>query len=119
MRILFIDKVHPSLKDNLNKNHFVCDESYCLSKDEIEKTIHQYKGIIIRSRFIIDANFIEKAKNLQFIARAGSGLENIDVKFAESKNINCFNASEGNRQLPVIDNHENVIKDINDLRPRL
>ena len=39
-----------------------------------------------------------KAKNLKFIARAGSGLENIDVEFAKSENIECFNASEGNRQ---------------------
>jgi len=98
MRVLFIDRVHPSLKNNLKKNHFVCDESYHLSKEEIEKIIHNYEGIIIRSRFIIDSNFIRKAKNLKFIARAGSGLENIDVEFAESENIKCFNASEGNRQ---------------------
>ena len=98
MRILFIDRVHPSLKNNLKKNHFVCDESYHLSKEEIENMIHNYEGIIIRSRFIIDSDFIRKAKNLKFIARAGSGLENIDMEFAQSKNIRCFNASEGNRQ---------------------
>jgi len=98
MRVLFIDRVHSSLKNNLQKNNFVCDESYHLSKKEIEKIIHNYEGIIIRSRFIIDSDFIRKANNLKFIARAGSGLENIDVKFAESKNIKCFNASEGNRQ---------------------
>jgi len=98
MKILFIDKVHPSLKNNLEENDFVCDESYNLSKKEIEKKINQYDGIIIRSRFIIDAKFIKKAKNLKFIARAGSGLENIDIEFAASKNIKCFNASEGNRQ---------------------
>jgi D-3-phosphoglycerate dehydrogenase / 2-oxoglutarate reductase len=98
MRILFIDRVHPSLKNNLKKNKFICDESYRLSKKEIEKIIHNYEGIIIRSRFIIDSDFIRKAKNLKFIARAGSGLENIDVEFAESENIKCFNAAEGNRQ---------------------
>jgi len=98
MRVLFIDRVHPSLRNNLKENHFVCDESYHLSKEEIEKNINKYEGIIIRSRFIIDSEFIKKAKNLKFIARAGSGIENIDVEFAESKNIKCFNASEGNRQ---------------------
>jgi len=98
MRVLFIDRVHPSLKNNLKKNHFVCDESYHLSKEKIEKIIHNYEGIIIRSRFIINSDFIRKAKNLKFIARAGSGLENIDVEFAKSENIKCFNASEGNRQ---------------------
>ena len=98
MRVLFIDRVHPSLKNNLKKNHFVCDESYHLSKEKIEKIIHNYEGIIIRSRFIIDSDFIRKTKNLKFIARAGSGIENIDVEFAKSENIKCFNASEGNRQ---------------------
>lgn len=97
MKILFIDQVHPSLKENLKKNNFFCDESYHLSKDEIEKTICQYEGVIIRSRFIIDSTFIKKAKNLKFIARAGSGLENIDVEYAKSKNIKCFNASKGNK----------------------
>ena len=98
MRILFIDRVHPSLINNLKKNYFVCDESYHLSKEKIEKIIHNYEGIIIRSRFIIDSNFIRKARNLKFIARAGSGLENIDVEFAESEDVKCLNASEGNRQ---------------------
>ena len=98
MRILFIDRVHPSLINNLKKNYFVCDESYHLSKKKIEKIIHNYEGIIIRSRFIIDSNFIRKARNLKFIARAGSGLENIDVEFAESEDVKCLNASEGNRQ---------------------
>ena len=89
MRVLFIDRVHPSLKNNLKKNQFICDESYHLSKEKIENIIHNYEGIIIRSRFIIDSDFIRKAKNLKFIARAGSGIENIDVEFAKSKNIKC------------------------------
>ena len=98
MRILFIDRVHPSLRNNLKENYFVCDESYHLSKEEIEKIIHNYEGIIIRSRFELDKHFLDKATKLKFIARAGSGLENIDTKHAQSKNIKCYNAAEGNRQ---------------------
>jgi len=54
--------------------------------------------VIIRSRFKIDKQFIDYGSNLKFIARAGSGLENIDVEYAENKNIHCYNAAEGNRQ---------------------
>lgn len=97
MKILFIDTVHPLLKQELSKNH-ICDTAYNKSKTEIQEIIQEYQGIIIRSRFKIDQEFIDSAKNLQFIARAGSGLENIDVEYAESKNINCYNAAEGNRQ---------------------
>ena len=57
-----------------------------------------YDGLVIRSRFKIDKIFINAAKKLKFIARAGSGTENIDIKYADKKNIKCFNAAEGNRQ---------------------
>ena len=63
-----------------------------------QKIIHNYQGIIIRSRFVIDKEFIDYASNLIFIARAGSGLESIDINYAKSKNINCYNAAEGNRK---------------------
>ena len=98
MKILFIDSTHTLLKKNLEKQNHSCDTAYHKSKEEIEKTISNYEGIIIRSRFEIDQTFIDKAKNLKFIARAGSGLENIDVEYASSKNIKCYNAAEGNRQ---------------------
>ena len=57
-----------------------------------------YDGIVIRSRFKIDKTFINAAKKLKFIARAGSGTENIDLHYANKKNIKCLNAAEGNRQ---------------------
>ena len=98
MRILFIDIVHPFLKQKLENQNYICDTAYSKSKAEIQKIIHNYQGIIIRSRFIIDKEFIDYASELKFIARAGSGLENIDVNYAKSKNINCYNAAEGNQQ---------------------
>jgi len=98
MKILFIDTVHPFLKQELEKQDYICDTAYDKSKTKIQKIIHNYQGVIIRSRFIIDKEFIDYASELKFIARAGSGLENINVTYAESKNINCYNAAEGNRK---------------------
>ena len=98
MKILFIDTVHPFLKKELEKQNHICDTAYDKSKIEIEKIIKGYEGIIIRSRLTIDKAFIDKAVNLKFISRAGSGLENIDVNYAESKKIKCCNAAEGNRK---------------------
>ena len=98
MKILFIDTVHPLLKQELEKENHICDSAYNKSKTEIEQIISNYQGIIIRSRFKIDKQFIDCGSNLKFIARAGSGLENIDVEYAENKNIHCYNAAEGNRQ---------------------
>ena len=98
MKILFIDTVHPLLKQELEKENHICDTAYNKSKTEIQQIISNYQGIIIRSRFKIDKEFIDCGSNLKFIARAGSGLENIDVDYAENKNIHCYNAAEGNRQ---------------------
>jgi D-3-phosphoglycerate dehydrogenase len=98
MKILFIDTEHPFLKQELEKQNHICDTAYAKSKAEIQEIINNYQGIIIRSRFKIDKEFIDCSSNLQFIARAGSGLENIDVEYAESKKIQCYNAPEGNRQ---------------------
>jgi D-3-phosphoglycerate dehydrogenase / 2-oxoglutarate reductase len=98
MKILFIDTVHPLLKQELEKENHICDTAYNKSKTEIQQIISNYQGIIIRSRFKIDKQFIDCGSNLKFIARAGSGLENIDVEYAENKNIHCYNAAEGNRQ---------------------
>jgi D-3-phosphoglycerate dehydrogenase len=97
MKILHLDSNHPLLIKQLNDLGYSNDENYTSSKQEIEKKIHLYDGIIIRSRFSIDRNFIDKATNLKFIGRVGAGLENIDCEYAKSKGINLIAAPEGNR----------------------
>ena len=52
--------------------------------------------IIIRSRIPIDKVLIDKATNLKFIARVGSGIENIDIKHAKKNNIKIISSPEGN-----------------------
>lgn len=97
MRILHLDTNHPILLKQLNELGFTNDEDYTSSKEEIEAKIHLYDGFILRSRFSIDKNFIDKATNLKFIGRVGAGLENIDCDYAASKNIELIAAPEGNR----------------------
>ncbi len=97
MKILHLDKNHPLLIEELKKAGFKNAEDYTSSKEEIEKIIHQYEGIVIRSRFKIDKPFLEAAKKLKFIARVGAGLESIDEAYAEEKNIRLIAAPEGNR----------------------
>ncbi|PZD78496.1 2-hydroxyacid dehydrogenase [Mesonia sp. K7] len=96
MKILHLDKNHELLIEQLDKNGFINDQDYRSSKEEVEKIIHLYEGIVIRSRFEIDKTFIDKAKNLKFIGRVGAGLENIAIAYAEQKNIQLFAAPEGN-----------------------
>lgn len=97
IKILHIDSNNPLLWNQLQQAGFTNEEDFASSKEEIESKIQNYNGIIIRSRFKIDRQFIDKATNLQFIARVGAGLESIDCDYAESKGIHLIAAPEGNR----------------------
>lgn len=97
VKILHIDSNHPLLWDQLEQAGFQNEADFESSKTEIEAKIHNYHGIVIRSRFKVDREFIDKAVNLQFIARVGAGLESIDCDYAESRNIHLIAAPEGNR----------------------
>ncbi len=97
MKVLHLDTNHPLLLEQLAALGFENREEYTADKNQVEAMIHEYDGIIIRSRFKIDKAFLEKATNLKFIGRVGAGLENIDVAFAEEKGIFLAAAPEGNR----------------------
>ncbi len=97
MKILHLDTNHQLLINQLNDLGFTNHEDYTSSKEAIEAKIHDYQGIILRSRFTIDKQFLDAAKNLKFIGRVGAGLENIDCDYAEKQGILLIAAPEGNR----------------------
>ena len=97
MKILHLDSNHPLLLKQLEDAGFANHEDYTSPKAAIEQIIDHYDGIIIRSRFKIDSEFLDAATNLKFVARVGSGLESIDVPYAQRKGIELFSAAEGNR----------------------
>jgi D-3-phosphoglycerate dehydrogenase len=97
MKILHLDSNHPLLMEELESAGFKNHSDFTSSKEAIEKIITQYDGIVIRSRFKIDTQFLDAAKNLKFIARVGAGLESINIPYAESKGIHLIAAPEGNR----------------------
>lgn len=97
MKILHLDNNHPLLLKQLSKAGYINEEDYTSSKEDVEQKIKNYDGIVIRSRFNIDKQFLDAATNLKFIARVGAGLESIDIPYAELKNIALFSAPEGNR----------------------
>lgn len=94
MKILHLDTTHPFLGKELEKIGFTNYYDFKTIKSELK--ISDFFGIIIRSRISIDKNFIDKCKNLKFIARIGSGIENIDVDYAKQKGIQIISTPEGN-----------------------
>ena len=96
IKILHIDSNHPLLWEQLQQAGFQNEADFSSSKQEVEAKIENYHGIVIRSRFKIDKTFLDKATNLQFIARVGAGLESIDCDYATAKGIHLIAAPEGN-----------------------
>lgn len=97
MKVLHVDNNHPILIETLAKAGIENEENYTASKSEVEAIIDHYDGVVIRSRFNIDKQFLDAAKNLKFIARVGAGLESIDIDYAERLGVRLFSAPEGNR----------------------
>ena len=97
MKILLLDKNHPLITEQLSEKGFVLEEDFSSNYEQVLEKIHLYEGIIIRSRIPLDAHFLEKAKNLKFIARVGAGMENIDTTKAQELGIKLINSPEGNK----------------------
>ncbi len=96
-KILLIDSVHDIIPNKLSEYGFEVVNGVSLSLIEILDCIADFCGIVIRSRIIIDKALIDKALNLRFVARVGSGMESIDTEYCKSKGIVCLNSPEGNR----------------------
>ena len=93
-RVLIIDEVHPSLAKELRALGFDVDEKPYISASEVN--IQGYQGLVLRSKLPLTAEFISTG-SLEFIARAGAGLDLIDLAFCETQGIAVFSANEGNR----------------------
>lgn len=95
-RVLHLDSNHEILAQGLAELGFENVHDYTTPRETLLADLHQYEGIIIRSRFRIDAEVLNAAKNLKFIGRVGAGLENIDCDYAQSKGIALIACPEGN-----------------------
>lgn len=97
MRVAILDTVHPVLKTRLIENGFECEEHLLLSRTEIQQgNLRDIQGIVLRSRIRIDDQLLDAMPQLQWIARSGSGLENINLQAAKSRDIRVYNSPEGN-----------------------
>lgn len=97
MKVVFIDTVHSILEERLVSSGFSCLDASNFSREECFPHIADADGIVVRSRFPMDAELLAHAPQLKFIARAGAGMENIDEVYTEKQGIKLYNAPEGNR----------------------
>ena len=93
MKILIADAINEKGVENLNQAGEVVVQTD-ITPDELAETIHEYDGIVVRSRTKLTKEIIDRADNLKIIARAGVGVDNIDLDAATEKGIMVVNSPE-------------------------
>lgn len=97
-KVFFLDTVHPILSERLTQSgEYECIEAHDWTREQCESQLGDAHGLVIRSRFTMDESFLKFTPTLQFIARSGAGMENIDEKYCSARGIKLYNAPEGNR----------------------
>ncbi|PIB34451.1 phosphoglycerate dehydrogenase [Reichenbachiella sp. 5M10] len=96
-KILIIDEMHASIGERLTQIGYESDYLPQISRQEIIDAADEYIGMIVRSKTTIDQDLLSSKPSLKFIARAGAGIDQLDVDYLDEKSIMIVNAPEGNR----------------------
>jgi len=97
MKVLITCDMHELLKQTFAERGWVVDDIPGLGNEGVASRISDYNGLVISSDIKFDQSIIEKSNHLKFLARAGSGMENVNINLAESVGIQCISSPEGNR----------------------
>lgn len=96
-RVLITDNAHPVLSERIEAAGYGCHVMEPCDYDSVLAAVQDYDALVVRSKIVIDRNFIDHASHLCCIGRVGAGMETIDVDYAERRGIRCLNSPEGNR----------------------
>ncbi|WP_118950738.1 NAD(P)-dependent oxidoreductase [Taibaiella helva] len=95
-KVLIVAPVHEVLVRELERLGYSCVLQEDISREVALGTIGSYEGLVTSTRLQVDREFIDRAEQLKWVGRMGSGMEVIDLPYALEKGIQCFSSPEGN-----------------------
>src|SRR6218665_434994 len=96
MKVLIAAPAHACLYEELEQMGYECMMHPNIKQEDALDLAKDCVGIVTSTRLVIDATFIDACPQLEWIGRLGSGMEQIDVSYAQSKGIDCLSSPEGN-----------------------
>jgi D-3-phosphoglycerate dehydrogenase len=94
LKIIITDPVDQVLIEKLEDERFGVDYYPKIQEEELIDIIGRYEGIVVRSRTKVTQDLINRGKNLRFVARAGVGLDGIDLATLKNRGISIIHAPE-------------------------
>lgn len=98
MKVLIVDDVHPILVERLTQAGLDVWYEPDIKKEALSTRIPEADVLVVRSKCTLDAKLLPQAGSLKYVARAGSGMDNLDLPWLAQLQIQAENAGEANAQ---------------------